>query len=77
MAVVKDKLKYYYRDDAEKIIIEQAPGPKEIIWHNLKRTSTKKLRVMVGWAMSLGFLVLALAVFYGINMFKASLIATA
>ena len=71
------KLKYYFGEGAKDITFQQAPGPKEIIWTNLKHQTNKKFRIFVGWGLSILFLTLTLIVFYFINMFKANLIVSA
>ena len=68
-------LKDFFREDANDIVIQQAPGPKEIIWHNLKHITAKPLRIALGWSLSLCFLALTLVVFYLLNMFKANYVA--
>lgn len=70
----KEELKHYIGNKADEVIIEQAPGPKEIIWHHLKHFHGKKLKILRGWALSLIFLFLIFIVFYFISHFKANLL---
>lgn len=65
---------YMSKEEAEEVEIEQAPGPKEIIWHHLKHSSGIQLKVMTGWLLSIAFLFLILVVFYFISQWKAKLL---
>lgn len=76
MYFIKKKLEYYF-EGAEGITVEQAPGPKEIVWSNLKYKKQRNFKIFLSWALSILFLALTLVVFYFINMFKANLILSA
>ena len=73
---IRKKLIYYFGERGRDVIMKQAPGPKEIIWANLKNQSGKKWRLFVGWGLTAVFLFLTFVAFFFINMFKASLIVS-
>ena len=58
-------------------MVEQAPGPKEIIWEHLRHFSSKPYRIAVGWGLSALFLFLILILFYFVSLWKANLLEKA
>ena len=73
---IRKKLIYYFGERGRDVMMKQAPGPKEIIWTNLKNQSGKKWRLFVGWGLTILFLFLTFVAFFFINMFKANLIVS-
>ena len=52
-------------EDIENMRIEEAPEPEEIIWHHINTPrSTKRVRQLLGWLMTIVFMAAITGLFY-------------
>lgn len=56
------------------ILMEQAPEPREIIWENIKYESTRKYSILLGWTLSILFLIVIWIVYFYLQELKSKFI---
>lgn len=66
------KLVSYFGNPEEPIIIEEAPEPREIIYENLQYARGRIKNILLGWGLSLLFLLCITVVFYLLQLVKTN-----
>lgn len=66
------KLGQHFGNPQDPIIIEEAPEPREIIYENLQYAHGRVKNILLGWGLSLLFLVVITAVFYLLQLVKTN-----
>lgn len=67
----------YFDNPAEPLVIVEAPEPREIIYENLPYQHDKGKNLLIGWGLSLIFLVIITIVFYFLQLIKTNNLVSA
>lgn len=66
------KIGKHFNNPEEPLTIEEAPEPREIIYENLQYSHGRMKNILIGWGLSLLFLVVITIVFYFLQLIKTN-----
>jgi len=71
-SIVRAKLAAFFGAQYVDVIeMSKCSDPKEIMWHHLQHFSSRKLKILYGWFLSLVFLLVFFIIFYFLSELKA------